>query len=156
MRVPVDWQWRRFSELTADELYALLAARSKVFVIEQNCSFLDADGYDMHAWHLMGWADEPQVLAAYLRLLEPGCKFAEPSIGRVLTTAAFRNCGLGREAMHRALRQASLRYPGRPVRISAQARLERFYCGMGFRAVSEPYQEDGIVHLDMLRPPSEA
>ena len=116
MRVPVDWQWRRFSELTADELYALLAARSKVFVIEQNCSFLDADGYDMHAWHLMGWADEPQVLAAYLRLLEPGCKFAEPSIGRVLTTAAFRNCGLGREAMHRALRQASLRYPGRPVR----------------------------------------
>ena len=119
MDAPIVWQWRRFTELSSTELYALLAARSQVFVVEQRCQFLDADGYDQHAWHLLGWAGDSPALAAYLRLLEPGQKFAEPSIGRVLTTASFRNLGLGREAMREALRHACERYPGCAVRIAA-------------------------------------
>ena len=94
MYTSVAWRWRRFAELSPSELYALLAARSEVFVVEQRCQFLDADGHDLHAWHLLGWSGEPAVLAAYLRLLEPGRKYAEPSIGRVLTTASFRGRGL--------------------------------------------------------------
>jgi len=152
MDAPIVWRWHRFSELSPDELYAVLAARSEVFVVEQQCQFLDADGYDQHAWHLLGWWGEPPELAAYLRLIDPGRKFLEPSIGRVLTTAAFRKRGLGRAAMCEGLRQARECYPRCAVRISAQARLERFYTEMGFHAVSEPYQEDGIAHIDMLKP----
>ena len=152
MQTPVAWQWRRFAECTPAEIYAVLAARSEVFVVEQRCQFLDADGHDAHAWHLMGWSREGGVLAAYLRLLEPGRRYAEPSIGRVLTTAAFRGRGLGREAMHKGLRHAAAQYPDCAVRVSAQARLERFYESLGFRVISEPYHEDGIAHIDMLRP----
>jgi ElaA protein len=150
----VIWQWKRFAELAPAELYALLAARASVFVVEQGCAFLDLDGLDASAWHLFGWVggSDARTLAAYLRLLDPGCKYAEPSIGRVLTTAAFRRAGLGREAMRQALERAALLYPGRAVRIAAQQRLERFYAELGFHTVSAPYVEDGITHVEMLRP----
>ncbi len=151
----VDWQWKRFAELSPAELYALLAARAAVFVVEQACAFLDLDGLDAFAWHLLGWvgADEGPTLAAYLRLIDPGRKYVEPSIGRVLTAAPFRGGGLGRAAMRAALERAAVLYPGRALRIGAQQRLERFYAELGFRADSEPYFEDGIAHLEMLRAP---
>jgi ElaA protein len=150
----VVWQWKRFADLAPSELYALLAARAAVFVVEQGCAFQDLDAVDEHAWHLLGWAerDHAATLAAYLRLIEPGRKYAEPSIGRVLTVAAFRGAGLGRAAMLRGLAQAAALYPGRAVRIAAQRRLEGFYAEFGFHTVSEPYDEDGILHVEMLRP----
>ena len=151
----IDWQWKRFAELSAVELYALLAARASVFVVEQACAFLDLDGLDASAWHLCGWvdADAGRTLAAYLRLIDPGCKYAEPSIGRVLTTAPFRRAGLGRAAMREGLARAAQLYPGRALRIGAQRRLERFYAEQGFRTDSAPYLEDGIAHVEMLRVP---
>jgi ElaA protein len=151
----VDWQWKRFGELSPAELYALLAARAAVFVVEQACAFLDFDGLDQSAWHLLGWIDEREAptLAAYLRLIDPGCKYAEPSIGRVLTAAAYRGTGLGQAAMGEGLNAAARLYPGRAIRIGAQQRLERFYAGLGFRTVSAPYDEDGIAHIEMLRTP---
>ena len=151
---PIVWQWKRFADLAPAELYAILAARAEVFIVEQACTFLDLDGLDEHAWHLSGWAesDGARTLAAYLRLIDPGRKYAEPSIGRVLTAAAFRNAGLGRAAMQEGLARAAMLHPGRPVRIGAQQRLERFYRDMGFDTVSEPYQEDNIAHVEMLRP----
>src|SRR5271167_3276487 len=151
----VEWQWKRFAELEPEALYALLAARAAVFVVEQDCAFLDLDGLDAYAWHLLGWvaADDGSTLAAYLRLIDPGCKYAEPSIGRVLTTAAFRGTGLGRAAMAEGLARAAGLYPGRALRIGAQQRLERFYAEFGFRTVSPPYLEDGIAHVEMLSAP---
>jgi len=151
----VDWQWKRFADLSAVELYALLAARASVFVVEQACAFLDLDGLDASAWHLCGWvgSDAGRTLAAYLRLLDPGCKYTEPSIGRVLTTGPFRRTGLGRAAMHEGVARAARLYPGRALRIGAQQRLEGFYAELGFRTVSEPYQEDGIAHVEMLLAP---
>ena len=152
---PIAWQWKRFADFAPAELYAVLAARAEVFVVEQSCAFNDLDGLDEHAWHLVGWVerDGARLLAAYLRLIEPGRKYAEPSIGRVLTTAAFRDSGLGRAAMLEGLARSALLYPGQAMRIGAQQRLQRFYEAMGFRAVSDPYPEDNIVHVDMLRPP---
>lgn len=164
MQPTVRWQWTRFDELAPRDLYALLRARSEVFVVEQRCAFVDADGIDPHAWHLLGWvrpapgpAREPggetaaaEVLAAYLRLIEPGRVFDEPSIGRVLTVAAFRRIGLGRPLMKEGLRKSAELYPDRALRIGAQRRLERFYLSMGFRTVSPPYSEDGIDHVQML------
>ena len=152
------WQWKRFLELTPAELYAILAARSAIFVVEQTCIFQDADGYDPFAWHLIAWTGtEPaRTLAAYLRLIEAGHKYREPSIGRVLTVAALRGTGLGREAMRQGLRRCAELYPGMPVRIAAQQRLEGFYASLGFHPASAPYDEDGIVHVDMLRTDSQA
>ena len=151
----VAWQWKRFAELEPAELYAMLAARAAVFVVEQACAFQDADGLDAFAWHLLGWVEQDHnpTLAAYLRLIDPGRKYAEPSIGRVLTTLPFRGTDLGRAAMREALARTAALYPGRAVRIGAQQRLERFYAEFGFRTVSAPYEEDGIAHVEMLRSP---
>lgn len=156
MKPSVHWQWKRFAELQPAELYAVLAARAAVFVVEQRCAFQDADGWDPFAWHLLGWsaADGERALAAYLRLIEPGRKYREPSIGRVLTIARCRGTGLGREAMRLALARSTELYPGAPVRIAAQQRLEAFYATLGFRTASDPYEEDGIVHVDMVLPAS--
>ena len=92
------------------------------------------------------------VLACYLRLIDPGQKFAEPSIGRVLTTTPYRGTGLGRVLMNEGLARAARAYPGQPIRIAAQQRLEAFYASLGFRTVSAPFQEDGIPHVEMLYP----
>ncbi len=149
------WQWSRLEELAAVELYAVLAARQQVFTVEQHCAFQDADGYDLAAWHLLGWlADtKPPMLAAYLRALDPGSKYAEPSIGRVLTVPPLRRRGLGRVLMEEGIARSTRTWPGKPIRIAAQQRLEAFYASLGFRTVTDPYLEDGIAHVDMVRPP---
>jgi ElaA protein len=159
MQPQIRWQWTRFDDLEPRHLYALLRARGLVFVVEQRCTFLDTDGIDLDAWHLLGWTaseasaggGSPAVLASYLRLIEPGRIYAEASIGRVLTVEPFRRIGLGRPLMKEGLRKAAELYPGGAVRIGAQIRLERFYQSLGFSTVSEMYIEDGIEHVQMLR-----
>ena len=150
--VTLRWQWSRMAELSADELYAALAARQQVFAVEQHCAFQDADGHDAHAWHLLGWSDAGPSpdLAAYLRVLDPGRKFAEPSIGRVLTVASRRRLGLGRALMVEGIARTVGIWPDLPIRIAAQQRLLAFYASLGFRTASAPYEEDGIMHVDML------
>jgi ElaA protein len=146
------WQWSRMPEMTSGELYAALAARQRVFAVEQHCAFQDADGHDVHAWHLLGWAGDrsPAMLVAYLRTLDPGRKYAEPSIGRVLTVPPHRGVGLGRAVMLEGIARTRRTWPGQPIRVAAQQRLELFYARLGFRTVTAPYQEDGIAHVDML------
>ena len=146
------WQWSRLKELTASELYAVLAARQQVFTVEQHCAFQDADGHDAYAWHLLAWTLDLRtpVLAAYLRVLDPGRKYVEPSIGRVLTVPPHRGIGLGRVLMVEGLARTAGIWPGQSVRIAAQQRLESFYADFGFRPASAPYEEDGILHVDML------
>ena len=149
----VSWQWSTYEDLSRDDLYAVLALRQEVFIIEQQCIYPDLDGIDLHAFHLMGWA-EPEgkrQLLAYLRCVHPGVKYAELSLGRVLTAPAARGTGIGRAMMAEALRQTERVYPGQPIRISAQLYLEKFYGGFGFVSTSAPYDEDGIPHVEMLR-----
>src|SRR4051794_28398595 len=114
----LDWQWRSFGQLSLPELYAVLRARAEVFVVEQHCAFLDLDGIDADAQHLLCWSPDPQspAFAAYLRLIEPGRKYAEPSIGRVLTTASFRGHGYGRALMRHGLQRAGAAFPGCALR----------------------------------------
>jgi len=149
----IRWQWSSFDQLTREQLYEILRMRQEVFTVEQDCAYQDADGKDPFAWHLCGWSDQSEspALLAYLRVVFPGEKYAEPSIGRVLTAASTRGSGLGRELMRRAMENTAREYPNTPVRISAQQYLERFYSGFGFERVSEPYDEDGIPHIEMLR-----
>ena len=133
-------------------LYDILALRCRVFILEQG-AYLDPDGADLHSWHLQG-RDEAGVLQAYLRGVEPGIKYAEPSIGRVITAPEVRRTGLGRALMREGLRRCAAQWPGQDVRISAQARLNDFYVGFGFVAEGEDYLEDGIPHRQMLWSPS--
>ncbi len=150
----LQWQWARFDELGNGELYRLLQARQNVFIVEQRCAYPDADGLDPQAWHLLGWrgAGAERELLACARILPPGLKFAEPAIGRVLTTAAGRGQGLGRALLHQSIARLHAVYPGAAIRLSAQCHLQAFYRGFGFSAISSPYDEDGIPHIDMLRP----
>jgi ElaA protein len=151
------WQWSRMQRMAPGELYAALAARQQVFAVEQRCAFLDADGHDAHAWHLLGWAGESdgEKLVAYLRVLDPGRKFTEPSIGRVLTLPPYRGIGWGRILMAEGIVRTAKAWPGCAIRIAAQQRLEAFYASLDFRTASPPYDEDGIVHVDMVLEASE-
>jgi ElaA protein len=150
----LTWQCLPFDELSTNELYAILKARQVVFVVEQNCPFLDTDDADQQCRHLSGWQVQGGniALAAYARLVPPGIKYREPSIGRVITLPEFRGQGLGKELMARATRAMNDLYPDFAIRIGAQQYLERFYSGFGFVTASPTYIEDGIPHVEMVRP----
>src|SRR6202521_2685738 len=137
------WQWSRFSELTASDLYAVVRLREAVFIVEQNCPYPDADGRDPRAWHLLGWQQGPseKSLIAYARVFEPGVRYTEGSIGRVVTAQEVRGTGIGRRLMAEALRRLEALAPGEKIKLAAQHRLEEFYGGFGFTTVSAPYEE---------------
>jgi ElaA protein len=145
----MHWSWTRFENLSVQGLYDILALRCRVFILEQG-AYLDPDGADVQAWHLQG-RDDAGVLRAYLRGVDPGIKYAEPSIGRVITAPEVRGSGLGRALMQQGLACCAVQWPGQAIRISAQARLRRFYESLGFEAVGEEYIEDQIPHIAMLR-----
>ena len=147
------WRFAPFESLGVRELQYIYMARQAVFSVEQACAFMDADGLDERAYHLAAWSLLQREPLAYARLLEPGAKYAEPSIGRVITTAAARGRGLGRETMVRALAHAAELWPGSAVRISAQSRLEAFYAALGFVVAGPRHLEDGIDHTEMLSTP---
>jgi len=144
----VIWIHKRWTELTRDELYRILALRQQVFVVEQNRPVLDADGDDSRAWHL--WRGSESI-DAYLRWFEPGVRGPEASIGRVVTAAGARGTGLGRALIVEALARISSQCGSVSVRMTAQQYLERFYADYGFVRASEPFALDGIAHIEMVR-----
>ena len=145
----MNWRWCRFEGLGVHELYDALALRVRVFVLEQG-PYQDLDGLDRHAWHLLGH-DSGGDLVAYLRVVDPGRKYEEPSIGRVVVAPEARGRELGRALMREGISRSTLAWPRLGIRISAQARLERFYRSLGFELVGSEYLEDGIPHIEMLR-----
>ncbi|MDB5891392.1 MAG: GCN5-related N-acetyltransferase [Polaromonas sp.] len=145
----ITWRCVSFDALTLHELYEVLQLRSEVFVVEQACLFQDIDGADALALHLLGTADGR--LVAYARCFAAGVKFAEASIGRVLTRACLRRTGSGHVLMRQAIQAVSDRWGPQPIRIGAQARLADFYQQHGFVDLHLPYMEDGIAHIEMLR-----
>ncbi|RIL08932.1 MAG: GNAT family N-acetyltransferase [Proteobacteria bacterium] len=146
----LKWQCSAFEQLSSSELYEVLRLRQEVFIVEQNCPYLDADGTDRSSYHLLGWSEEDKRLVAYARLVKPGIKYAEASIGRVVTSSSARGTGCGKLLVAEAIVQIKSLCPGIGIRISAQQYLERFYKEFGFETVSPPYDEDGIPHIEML------
>ncbi len=144
------WTCKPHAELTLAELYAILRLRSEVFVVEQNCVFLDMDDKDLlgQTEHLMAW--DNGALLAYCRLLEPALNDGQAVIGRVITAPAARGTGLGHDLMRRAKDEVARLWAGQPVYLAAQARLRGYYGGHGFVPVTEEYIEDGIPHVGML------
>ena len=147
----LSWTWQRFADLGVDDLYDLLALRCRVFILEQG-PYQDPDGIDRHAWHLLG-RDEAGEARACLRIVDPGLKYAEPSMGRVVLDKPLRGSGLADRLVAEGLARAERAWPGRGNRISAQAHLQRFYGRHGYVSVGEPYLEDNIPHIEMWRAP---
>ncbi len=145
----IRYNWHRWDELTADLLYEILELRQDVFIVEQKCAYKDMDGYDRKGLHLTG-RDEDGNLVAYLRLLPPGTKFAQPSIGRIVTSAKIRGTGVGRELTLEGIRKCRDLYPGSPIFLYAQVYAVDFYRKLGFRVIGKPFDEDGIMHVDMI------
>ena len=147
----LHWQCLDFKSLTPHQLYSILQARSEVFVVEQNCPYLDVDGADLSCDHLCAWTED-QTLAAYLRIVPPGLKYPEASLGRVISTSVARGQGIGKQLLTNGIAQCRQRYPQHSIRIGAQHYLEKFYQSFGFVTVSDIYLEDDIPHVEMLLP----
>jgi ElaA protein len=153
--VALLWHQATFDELTPRDLYDALVLRSLVFVVEQKCIFLEPDGKDPKAHHLLGReVDGPNAgrLVACTRLIPPGVSYVEPAISRVVTHPDVRRTGAGRELMRESIDRTRLLWPG-PIRIGAQRYLEAFYGSFGFVPASEPYIEDDIPHIEMRLAP---
>ncbi len=139
-----------FDKLSVPELYDIMALRQEVFVVEQNCAYLDADGKDLTGWHLMGQNTEG-VLVAYTRLLPKGVAYdSYASIGRVVSSPKVRGLGYGKVLMKESILQIKKRFPNQPVKIGAQSYLLKFYQSLGFESAGEEYLEDGIPHTSMV------
>ncbi|GFM66659.1 GNAT family N-acetyltransferase [Pseudomonas cichorii] len=149
--MPIKWICKHHTDLSIEQLYAVLKLRAEVFVVEQQCVYQDVDGLDLtgDTCHLMAWQDGK--LVAYLRLLDPIQQGGDVTIGRVVTAPSIRNKGMGHELMVQALEHAEKKWPDQPIYLSAQAHLQGYYSRYGFNAVGEEYLEDDIPHIGMRR-----
>jgi ElaA protein len=145
----LHWQIKAFHDLTVDELYDILRLRSEIFVLEQNCVYLDLDGKDKKALHLFGTYEDKIV--AHARLLSPGISFPEASIGRVVVDSNYRDKKWGHELMQNAIAGIASHFKETVITIGAQLYLKKFYESHGFLAISDMYLEDDIPHIEMKR-----
>jgi ElaA protein len=151
--MPYRWQIADFAQLCNDTLYTLLQLRQEVFVVEQACIYQDLDNLDQLATHMLCW--EGGTLRAYQRCLRPGLSFSESSIGRIVVAPGARGTGLGRDLVRLGVEHNLARWPESGIRINAQAYLSKFYSELGFDPVGDEYDEDGIMHQQMVyRSPS--
>ena len=146
----IEWVCKHFKQLNPDELYTLLRLRSEVFVVEQNCVFLDMDNKDQIAYHLLGYIDNN--LAASTRLLGPDTAYKQMSIGRVVTSPLYRGSGAGKALMEKSIIICYELFGKSDIKIGAQLYLKRFYESFGFKQTSDIYLEDDIKHIEMIKP----
>ena len=144
----LSWVWKSFSDLKRDELYNILRFRQEIFVVEQKSWYLDADGLDHCSLHLL--ALDKGILIGYLRLTPPGKKYPETSIGRVSISEGYRGEKLGDHLLSVGIQKGKEVYGSGSCRISAQEYLISYYEKHGFKVQGNPYDEDGIQHIEML------
>lgn len=142
------FEFKHFSELTTEELYDLLQLRADIFVVEQNCVYNDLDGLDKSAIHQ--FIKKEGEIVAYSRLLKPGTRFPDYSIGRVVVCQSERGTGLGIKMMNEAKRYLVDKCHATKIKISAQKYLQQFYANLEFEVITEEYLEDGIPHFGMI------
>lgn len=144
----MNWNIKKFNQLKVEEIYKILALRNKVFIVEQECAYLDCDDKDLKSYHL--FSEEHGEVVAYLRILEKGVSYDEISIGRVAVKKNYRGKGISREMMLKAIEFIENNLKEETIKIQAQVYLLNFYSSLGFKAVSKEYLEDNIPHIDML------
>ena len=144
----MNFEVKKFKELKSEELYEILKIRNEVFIVEQECAYLDCDGKDRESYHL--FLKDNKGIVAYLRILQKGVSYDEISIGRVLVKKNHRRKGIAQEMMIKAIKFIEENLNEREIRIEAQAYLVNFYKDFGFEEVSSMYLEDDIPHIEML------
>ena len=142
------FQHKKFDDLSIEELHALFALRSEVFVVEQNCVYQDLDGKDQLAYHVLGYKDS--ILTAYARVFKPGDYFKASSIGRVVVAKNQRQFKYGYDIMEASIKAIKTHFNVTEIKISAQCYLKNFYNNLEFFEIGEEYLEDGIPHIAML------
>ncbi len=145
--IPYTFLCKFFDELTPHELYAIIRLRNEVFVVEQNCVFQDADNKDQYCHHLMLF--NKGELVAYARLVPKGISYEQMSIGRIISSPAYRNTGAGKLLVEKAIILCKELFGEGPIRIGAQLYLKKFYESFGFIQSGDVYDEDGIDHIEM-------
>ncbi|MFG6654022.1 GNAT family N-acetyltransferase [Scandinavium sp. M-37] len=147
----IQWNDLHHSQLTVQQLYAILQLRCEVFVVEQACAYQDVDGDDLvgENRHLLGWRDGE--LVAYARILKSEAEFEPVVIGRVIVSQAVRGEKLGVQLMEHTLASCLQHWPQKALYLGAQAHLQPFYARFGFAPVTAVYDEDGIPHIGMAR-----
>lgn len=145
----IQWKIKSFESLSVNELYDILRLRSEIFVVEQNCVYLDPDGKDKLGLHLFG--EYQGKIVAYSRLFKPGISFDFASIGRVVVDANYRNKKWGHDLMREAITGIQSHFGESKITIGAQLYLKKFYESHGFVQTSEMYLEDDIPHIEMKR-----
>ena len=148
-KIGLIYHYREFNELSIDDLYSILNLRQQVFVLEQNCPYIDADYSDQDAFHILVFDKFPN-LVAYLRAFPPNIKYAGSSMGRIVVKESYRNLGIGKDITITGINFLKEKYPDSEIVISAQHRLEQFYCDLGFASRGEVYLEDDIDHIQMF------
>ena len=144
------WSILHFDDLSTMQLFDILALRTEIFVVEQDCPYQEVDEKDKKAFHVMAYTKENQLIAV-ARILPPGISYKELSFGRVAVKMNFRGKGFGDLLNRKLIDYIESRFPNENIRISAQSHLKSFYEKHGFKQVSEEYDEDGIPHIEMLR-----
>ena len=138
---------KNFDELTNYELYEILKLRSEIFVVEQNCVYLDLDGVDLNAYHV--YLKDGDEIVAYLRVIDKGLRLEEVSLGRVISK--YRRKGIGTKIMLEGIKVAKEKFNAKKIKIGAQAYAVPFYESVGFKVLPNgEYMEDGIPHVYML------
>lgn len=145
----LDISIKTFEQLSLKELYFILQLRSEVFVVEQDCVYQDIDAKDQYALHIIGKKDTKII--AYTRVFKGGDYFKEASIGRVVVSLKDRHLNYGQQIMEASIVAIKNNYDTSEIKISAQKYLENFYNNLGFKTIGDPYLEDGISHIAMLK-----
>lgn len=142
------WKFKSFDELTVDEIYEILKLRDEIFIVEQNCPYLDIDGKDKLARHLFACENGDVVAAS--RILPENVSYDDMAIGRIVVKKEYRGRGIAKEMMNKAIDYIINDLKKSKIRLSGQAYLEGFYTDLGFKKVSQCYLEDGIPHFEFL------
>lgn len=149
----MQWQVLTFNELDIYTLYSLLQLRVDVFVVEQNCPYPELDDKDVHPQTRHVFLQKGDKVIAYARVLAPDIGFDSfPAIGRVCVAQTARRLGLGQVLMSENIKVVNTLWPNTDIHISAQSYLQQFYHELGFKPAGEPYLEDDIPHLKMIKP----
>ena len=139
--------WKPFGELTTHELYAILSLRQNVFMVEQQSLYNDIDGADQYAQHLLAFKNDTQnQLIGYLRLIPNNHQI---KIGRVVVSKIMRGQGVGKQLMTMAIEKIKYENPNTPIVLSAQVTSQQWYEQLGFCVSSEPYDDAGVLHVNM-------
>ena len=144
----IQWHCKDFASLLPNELYEIMRLRNEVFVVEQQCVFLDMDNKDQYSDHLSGWQGDK--LVGYARIVPAGISYSETSIGRIVSSPSSRGQGVGRELLTQSISTLYGLHGKRVIRIGAQYYLKKFYESFGFAQAGDIYLEDGIEHIEML------